>query len=210
MHYESKILVVGLGNLDMTADSIGPRTVKKISVTGHVSEYGARALKRLGRCRIFALSAGVMGETGIESAQIVKAVSRECGADAIIAVDSLAARDAERLVRTVQISDNGISPGSGIYNARKEISERTMGVPVIAVGVPTVIEGATLVSEMLRDAGIEKADKNIELALESQRGFFVTPKDVDLSVRLISSMLADSIDKALEIKEYNHISPNIL
>lgn len=206
----TRILVAGLGNIDMTADSVGPRTVKKIAVTGHISGSRNALWKTVDKCTVFALSAGVMGDTGMESAQIVKAVARECEADAIIAVDSLAAGDSERLIRTVQISDNGISPGSGIYNARREISARTTGIPVIAIGVPTVINSATLVSKTLEDAGINKINDNIEQALESQRRFFVAPKDIDITVRALSSLLADAIDKALTVEEYNSDPPNIL
>lgn len=191
INVQTKILVVGLGNVDMTADSLGARTVKKITVTGHLCEAD--------KCRIYAFSPGVLGDTGIESARSVRGVVAECSPDAIIAIDSLAAKAPERLISTVQISDNGISPGSGIYNTRREISERTMGVPVIAIGVPTVVDSATLVCGALKSAGIEKLNRDIERALEAQKSFFVAPKDCDLAVRLLSSILADSIDRALAL-----------
>jgi len=210
MDNETRILVVGLGNIEMTADSLGPCSVKKITVTGDIDNAAGMLFGTVKKCKVFAVCAGVMGDTGMESAQIVKAVSRECCADAIIAVDSLAARDPERLICTVQISDNGISPGSGIYNKRREISERTMEIPVIAIGIPTVIDSATLVSKVLLDAGIEKSNTDIDKVLEEQRGFFVAPKDVDVTVRALSSLLAESIDKALTVKEYNSDSVNII
>ena len=199
LNYNTRILVVGLGNIDMTADSIGPRTLKKITVTGHISCDGGDYLKALRKCKVFAFSSGVAGDTGMESASSVKGIVSECDPDAIIVIDSLAARDSERLSSTVQITDNGISPGSGIYNARREISEQTMGVPVIALGVPTVIDSATLVCKAIEDAGIEKLSKELERSLEAQRRFFVAPKDCDLTVRAFSSILASAIDKALTV-----------
>ena len=191
--YEGRrILVVGLGNSDMIADAVGPMTLKKITVTGDmVSVKGA--------CRVYALEAGVKGNTGIESAQTVMAVARECRPDAMLVVDSLAARDTSRLAATVQITDNGISPGSGIYNARKEISERTMGIPVIAIGVPTVVDSATLVYDELSNAGLSELSEALCRSLDLKKGFFVAPKDCDMLCRSISSMLAAAIDKALGI-----------
>ena len=185
-----RLLVAGLGNGNMAADSIGPLTVAKISVTGDIIPD---------KTRVFAVAPGVKGVTGMESSSVIKGIANECRPDAILVVDALAARDPFRIASTVQISDNGISPGSGIYNARREISYRTMKVPVIAIGVPTVVDSATLVYDALFSAGIRDIGDELCKILEEKRKLFVTPKDCDFIAKRVSSLLAMSIDKSLGI-----------
>ena len=144
---DGDILVVGLGNRYVTPDALGPLVISKILVTRHITESLPEAtdhfLKSLRRVSTFA--GGVLGQTGIETAEIIRAVCNEIKPDGIIAVDALACSDVRRLGTTIQISDAGISPGSGVANARKELSEKLFGVPVIAVGVPTVVDMYTIV-----------------------------------------------------------------
>ncbi|MDE5619062.1 MAG: GPR endopeptidase [Ruminococcus sp.] len=144
---DGDILVVGLGNSDITPDALGPAVTSKILATRHLEKELENEtdlfLKSLRRVSVFA--GGVLGQTGIETAEIIRAVCKEIKPDGIIAVDALACSDVRRLGTTIQISDAGISPGSGVANARKELSEKLFGIPVIAVGVPTVVDMYTIV-----------------------------------------------------------------
>ena len=188
------VLVAGLGNGEMTSDALGPETVKKIAVTRHlmggvlkVGAYSSNA------CEVSAVIPGVLASTGIETAELLRGVALSVRPDVILAVDSLAARSPRRLARTVQLSESGISPGSGIGNHRRALNRETLGIPVIALGVPTVIHSATLI----RDALEQYQDKEIDLKrLGTAKGFFVTPKETDLLIRSASALLAYAIDLA--------------
>lgn len=145
---EAPILVIGLGNWNATPDNVGPLTVSKLLVTRHLYEYQALSEEILGRMRpVAALSPGVLGLTGMETAEIVQAVVERVRPAAVICVDALASMSVERIGTTVQVSDAGISPGSGVGNTRKDLSYKTLGVPVLAMGVPTVIYATTIVSD---------------------------------------------------------------
>lgn len=152
------VLVAGLGNREITADSIGPKTVDRLTVTRHIREHDEALFNSYFRVPLCAIAPGVLGQTGIETAELVGGVAKTARPDLILAVDALAARATERLGATVQISDSGIFPGSGIGNRRSEISMRTLGVPVIAIGVPTVVNSATLVYDALQSAGYTEVD----------------------------------------------------
>ena len=142
---ESSILVVGLGNRDVTADALGPNVVDNLTVTRHmVKEFGKAAYGKERMHVTSALIPGVMAKTGMESAEIIKGVVEKTKPDAVIVIDALAAAEPGRLFRTVQLSDSGIVPGSGVGNSRHEFSRRTLGVPVVAVGVPTVVDAISL------------------------------------------------------------------
>lgn len=182
------VLIVGLGNREITPDAIGPQTVRFCLATRHI----AGQLPHFSFRPTAALAPGVMGQTGIETGEIVSGVVRETGACAVIAVDALASRSTARLGRTVQMSDTGISPGSGVGNARAELSQKTLGVPVIAVGVPTVVDAATVALDALKDGGEQYLDE------ESLRGFMVTPREIDTLVAGISRVLALAIGRALQ------------
>ncbi|MBQ8208520.1 MAG: GPR endopeptidase [Clostridia bacterium] len=190
------VLIAGLGNSEITADAIGPLTVKNLTVTRHLREFEPSLYTKLGTCEISAFAPGVLGQTGIETAELILGAVQNSKPDIVIAVDALAARSCERLASIVQISDAGISPGSGIGNTRRAITEESLGVPVISIGVPTVVNSSTLVYDALEKAGIEKIDKDLESVLETGRSFFVTPKESDVITKHISALLAESISKA--------------
>lgn len=186
---EGEILVVGLGNNDITPDALGPQVAAKVLATRHLrdeldSEEEA-FLTSLRRVSVFA--GGVLGQTGIETAEIVKAVCRELKPAGIIAVDALACSDISRLGTTIQLSDSGISPGSGVSNARKELSRKIFGVPVIAVGVPTVVDMHTIVRSLTGGS-----------PRENLPNMMVTPRDVDRLTERASQLIAYGINLALQ------------
>jgi len=213
------ILIVGLGNRNVTPDALGPQVCEKILVTRHIGEEDMpQDLK--GRVRaVSALAPGVMGITGIETAEIVRGVADKVKPDMIIAVDALAARRTSRINATIQMSDAGINPGAGLGNKRAAINRNTMGVPVIAVGVPTVVDAATLVNDtmermldemaeaapdegtfydMLR--GLQDAERYglIREILDPYEGnMFVTPKDVDAVIARLAGIIASAFNIAL-------------
>ncbi|MBQ8960075.1 MAG: GPR endopeptidase [Ruminococcus sp.] len=185
---QGPVLVVGLGNTDITPDALGPMTASKVLATRHLQDEldpGEEELLTSLR-RVSTLAAGVLGQTGIESAELIRAVCRETEPAAIVAVDALACSDISRLGTTVQLSDAGISPGSGVANARKELSSALYGIPVIAVGVPTVVDMHTIVRSY---TGAEPSS-----ALPNM---LVTPRDIDRLTERASQLLAFGIDLAL-------------
>ena len=193
---ESSILVAGLGNRFITADSIGPRTADLVTVTNHAS--GEKSLlAKLGCCRVSALAPGVLGQTGLEAARLVGEAAKAASADAVIAVDALAARSTQRLGTTVQISDTGIRPGSGIGNHRAAITADSMGIPVIALGVPTVVDSATLVWDALAEAGLEEEDGALSRVLENGRSFIVSPRESDLIADAVAELLGGTLNRVL-------------
>lgn len=192
------ILVAGLGNRFMTADSLGPLTVDKLTVTRHVMGVGGY-FDRIGCSKLCAVQPGVLGQTGIEAAAIIKGACEEAKPDIVIAVDALAARSIDRLATTVQISDTGICPGSGIGNRRTAIDRNTLGCHVIAVGIPTIVDSSTLVCDALEQAGIEEIPHELRTVLETGRSFFVSPKDSDIIADELSSILASAIGIAAGI-----------
>ncbi|MDR3210267.1 MAG: GPR endopeptidase [Oscillospiraceae bacterium] len=187
------VLVVGLGNKAITADAIGPATVRSTMVTSHLVDRLPETFGTLRR--VYALEAGVMGTTGIESARLVRAVSESIRPDRVLVVDALASRSLKRICRTVQLADTGIVPGSGVNNAREGLNSETLGVPVIAVGVPTVVDAGTLAADIVERAGAT----GIDLAeLESfGEGLIVTPKEIDGNVGDISKLVGYAINMAL-------------
>ncbi len=181
------VLVVGLGNRAITPDAVGPEVIDGVLVTRHLRE---RSPEHFGDFRdVAAFCSGVLGTTGIESADVIKALCGLTRPDCVIAVDALAAMKISRLCRTVQISDSGIVPGSGIGNSRAALNRDTLGVPVIAVGVPTVVDAATLVRNFVSEAtGLEGVE---------EAGMIVTPKDIDANVHDISRLIAYGVNLAL-------------
>ena len=198
---DTKVFVVGLGNADMTPDAIGPGTVRRMTATRHLREYDEALFKSLGCCELSALAPGVMGQTGLESGELCRAVSTLLHPDLVVAVDALAARSCERLASTVQLSDRGIAPGSGIGNHRMAIDEESMGCPVMGVGVPTVVDSATLVLDALARAGMdtETLPDDLLAVLESGRSFIVSPRDSDRMVELTCRLLARALDMAFGV-----------
>ncbi len=193
------VLIVGLGNRDITADAIGPLTVQKLAVTRHLLAHEPRAFAAIGRCALSALSPGVLGQTGIETVELIRGAAASAEPDLVIAVDALAARACERLAATIQLCDRGIEPGAGVGNHRSPISRETVGVPVIGLGVPTVVDSSTLVYDALEQAGIGAISDDLRAVLENGRGFFVSPKESDLITNQLSTLLADAIEQAFTI-----------
>ncbi len=193
---EGDVLVVGLGNRAITPDAIGPLAADKTLVTRHLI---GMAPEHFGSFRpVAALAAGVLGTTGVESGEIVKAVSEKIGTKAVIAVDALAARRVERLCATVQVCDTGIAPGSGVGNHRFALDRDSLGVPVIAVGVPTVVDGATLAADLLEETG-RQADPEA-LAGAPGATLMVTPRDIDQRVADLAKVIGYGITLALQPK----------
>jgi spore protease len=198
-----RVLVAGLGNPDMTPDGVGPGTVRRMTVTRHLRAHNGELFAALGCCELSAVAPGVLGQTGIESAEIVRAAAALVRPHLVVAVDALAARDCGRLSSTIQLSNRGISPGSGIGNRRAAIDEDFLGCPVMGVGVPTVVDSATLVWDALERAGMGREDVPEELrdVLERGRSFIVAPKDCDSTVELSCRILARGLDLAFGVGE---------
>ncbi len=188
------VLIAGLGNRFITPDSIGPRTADLVTVTAHAAD-GEHLPAVLGCASVSAIAPGVLGQTGIEAAALVADAARAANAAAIIAVDALAARATKRLAATIQIADTGIRPGSGIGNCRAEITKESCGVPVIALGVPTVVDSSTLVWDALEKAGIDSPSEELIRVLENGRGYIVSPKESDRIAETVSALLALSINR---------------
>lgn len=198
-----RILAVGLGNPHMTPDAIGPDTVRRLTVTRHLRAYDEALFAALGCCELSALTPGVMAQTGMEAGELVKSAVDMIRPDLLVAVDALAARSCERLASTVQLSDGGISPGAGIGNHRMAITRETMGCPVLGVGVPTVVDSATLVWDALERAGMTAEDlpRALTEVLENGRSFIVSPKDCDEMVDLTCRLLARALNQAFGVAE---------
>ncbi len=201
-----KILAVGLGNKELTADSFGPIAVSHLWITGHLAEEGMS---------VSGISPGVMAQTGMETARIVEGIVRQMRPDALLVMDSLAARSTERLGRTIQLTDTGICPGSGVGNHRRGLNRRTLGIPVIAIGVPTVVGGATIARDTLEgvlsllckqceeDSVLKKMNSTEREMLVRQiaeprfGALYVTPKDIDETVLHLGAFVADGINTAI-------------
>jgi spore protease len=201
------ILVVGLGNNDITPDAIGPRTVHQVLATRHISSEIKRQAGLESLRAVAVLSPGVLGQTGIETSEIISALVADISPAAVIVIDALAARSADRLCNTVQISNSGISPGSGVMNSRKELSRRTLGVPVVSIGVPTVVDASTLAGDLL--PGEEDIDQLRSLFEPEGRQMMITPREIDTIISHACLTLSMSINKALHpdmsLEEINYL-----
>lgn len=189
----SSVLAVGLGNRYMVSDALGPLTVKGLTVTRHVEADDPVLFSALGGVSVSAIAPGVTGQTGMEAAELVKCAVQTVSPSLVICVDALAAKDPLRLGTAVQLSDAGISPGSGIGNRRLSIDRNTLGVPVISIGVPTVVDSSTLVSDMLERAGVTEIAPSLEAELENGRSFFVTMKDADTVINEMSRLIGTAL-----------------
>ena len=191
---KGEVLVVGLGNRAITPDAIGPQAADRTLVTRHLI---GMAPEHFGSFRpVAALAAGVLGTTGVESGEIVRAVADKIGAEAVIAVDALAARRVERLCATVQVCDTGIAPGSGVGNHRFALDRESLGIPVIAVGVPTVVDGATLAADLLEETGAGLDPR--ALAGAPGGSLLVTPRDIDQRVADLAKVIGYAVSLALQ------------
>lgn len=208
------ILVVGLGNQYVTPDALGPRAITEIDVTRHILNYMPNILEK-GTRPVSAISPGVLGTTGIETLEILKGIVDNINPKLIIVIDALASRSIERISSTIQIADTGIVPGAGVGNTRKELSKNTLGIPVIALGIPTVVESAVLVNDCL-DLFIEKLQQeaksneylnrlkeednyeNIkEVLIPNDYNMIVTPKEIDELIENMKNVVARGINFAL-------------
>lgn len=204
---EKSILVVGLGNRDVTADSLGPCTVDNLFITRHIiKEYGRQAYRASKIHRISALVPGVMAKTGMESAEIIKGVIKETTPDIVIVIDALAARSTKRLNRTVQITDTGIHPGSGVGNHRNALTKESLGIPVIAIGIPMVVDAGTIVSDALEklseeyDGGKASLDYFRNSTDTQLHNMYVTAKNIDETTKRLSFTLSEAINIALDLE----------
>lgn len=197
---EKSVLIVGLGNQGITADSLGPQVVGNLRINRHlIREYG---LKSLGEDVLHAVSGlipGVMGQTGMETSEIVEGVTAVTKPDVVIAIDALAARSTRRLNRTIQITDTGIMPGSGVGNHRNGLTEDTLKVKVIGIGVPTVVDAATIVHDSMSHLleALDEAERKEfleEMIPPHLHGMFVTPKDVDETVKYLSFTISEGLN----------------
>ena len=225
---ESKILIIGLGNWNISSDALGPRIVERILVT---RQYFVNFNKDYDdtMSSVAAMAPGVMGITGIESIDIIQGVVERIKPDLLIAVDALASRKMNRVGTTIQLSDTGISPGSGVGNKRKTLNKENLGIPVLSIGVPTVVDAATMVSDTLdliinamkEDAEVGKEFYNILESLEEEERYslvsevlnpfmantIVTPKDIDVLIDDTSAIIANALNialhKGIELNDVN-------
>ncbi|MBQ3230334.1 MAG: GPR endopeptidase [Clostridia bacterium] len=205
------VLIAGLGNDAITADSIGPKAVKRLLVTRHLQELDPSLYKTAGFECVAAIAPGVLGQTGIESAEIIKSVAESIKPKCIILIDALASRRLERLATTIQISNSGISPGSGVSNKRRELNAEYLGAPVVSIGVPTVVDAATLALDVLEDELGEISAERFEqiaksLATGSESTMFVTPKESDVITEAAAKLIADALNMAIHKMSPNEIN----
>lgn len=212
------ILVAGLGNREVTPDALGPRVVDNLMITRHIiREFGKYAFGKQEINPISSIVPGVMAQTGMESLEIIRGVIQETKPDCVIAIDALAARSTKRLGRTIQITDTGINPGSGVGNHRHGLNRESLGIPVIAIGIPTVVDAATIVSDTMQTlieamsqsnhlkglgssldslSDSEKYDLIRELLSPNLNTMFVTPKDIDETIKHLSYTVSEGLNIA--------------
>ena len=195
-------LIVGLGNAAMTPDAVGPLAADSILVTRHLIAAMPKHFSGFRPVSVF--RTGVLGTTGVESAAAVRGLVAEVQPSMVIAIDALASRRVGRVCTTVQLSDTGIIPGSGVGNHRAALNQETLGVPVFSIGVPTVVDAATLAADLLEESGITEIDE--KKLRGSQQNLMVTPRDIDAQVRDLGKVIGYGINWALqdlEIEEMN-------
>ena len=212
---QEPLLVVGLGNLYVTPDALGPKVVQDIDITRHILQYMPEALDKNTR-PVSAISPGVLGTTGIETLEILKGIVDNIKPKLLIIIDALASRSIERISSTVQIADTGIIPGAGVGNTRKELSIETLGIPVVAIGIPTVVEAATIAADSL-DLFIQKVQEQAksndflnqlqeedkyemikEVLAPNDYNFVVTPKEIDELIENMKDIVARGINFATQ------------
>ncbi len=207
------VLIAGLGNREVTPDALGPKVVDNLFITRHIiNEFGHYAFSDAKTSRISGIVPGVMAQTGMECVEILRGIIKETDPDFIITVDALAARNVKRLNRTIQLTDTGITPGSGIGNHRNALNKESLGIPVISLGVPTVVNAATIVADAMNDLIEAEANSNEDLQKldEHERqelarellspqlnGLFVTPKNIDDSIKSLSYLISEGLNIAL-------------
>lgn len=215
---EQPILIIGLGNRSITSDSLGPAVIDRLMITRHLFRYAPQTVSD-NLDSVCAIAPGVLGVTGIETGEVIAGVCEKVKPCAVICVDALAARSIDRVMRTIQICDTGINPGAGVSNKRKEISQKLLGVPVIAIGVPTVVDAATITNDTLKlviDTLIKESNDNSdffkllkslnhegrsalikESVSKSMPNFMTTPKEIDILIDKTAEVVANGINFAL-------------
>ena len=200
-------MVVGLGNMQVTPDSLGPKVVQDIEVTRHIINYMPQYVED-GTRSVAAIAPGVLGTTGIETVEVLKGIIDNVKPKLVIVIDSLASKSIERISSSIQLADTGIIPGAGVENKRRELSKETLGIPVIAMGVPMVVEAATIVADSL-DLLIDKVKSNIvieednkyelikEVLTKEEYNFIVTPKEIDDLIKNMSSVVSKGINLSI-------------
>ena len=214
INIEEPILVVGLGNIYVTPDALGPKVINEIDITRHLLHYMPEVLEK-GTREVSAISPGVLGTTGIETLEILKGIVDNVKPKLVIVIDALASRSIERISSSVQLADTGIVPGAGVDNARKELTQNTLGVPVIAMGIPTVVEAATIAADSLtlfiktaQEKGksneflnkLQEEDKYAiikEILAPEEYNFIVTPKEIDSLIEKMKDVVARGINFAV-------------
>lgn len=202
------VLVAGLGNREVTPDALGPKVVDNLLVTRHLIQEFGIAFKEQNQIEsMSAISPGVMAQTGMETGEILHGIIGEIKPSLIIVIDALAARSVKRLNTTIQITDTGISPGSGIGNNRKALNKESLGIPVIALGVPTVVDAVTIIEDRLEEVltkqGLEEEEINQflgEISDSTTKNMFVTPKNVDEAIKRISFTISEALNECFSIK----------
>ncbi len=214
-HLSQSVLVVGLGNWNATPDALGPRVVERMLVTRHLGEVVAEDIRSRMR-PVSAVAPGVLGTTGIETLDIIRGIVKEAHPDLVIAIDALAARNLDRLLGSVQIADTGIHPGSGVGNRREGLTQDSVGVPVIAIGVCTVVQSISIAQEAVHLLAEQLADDMVfydilkQMAPSEQRGLIdevlgsrfsglmVTPKEIDVLIDDMADVLGEALNRALQ------------
>lgn len=197
-----EVLIAGLGNREATPDALGPQVVDNLFVTRHlIREFGEEFQKKHDMGVVSAISPGVMGQTGMETSEIIRGIIRETSPKLLIVVDALASRSIHRLTTTIQITDTGISPGSGVGNNRKALNRESLGIDVIALGVPTVVDAVTIVNDTLEQFMLNKGFSEAEIdqftqevSEETMQNMFVTPKNIDDSIKRISYTISEALN----------------
>lgn len=197
VHPYSHLFVVGLGNHRITSDSLGPSVVENLFVNRHLQKEG---LVKNGKT-LSAFVPGVMGQTGIEAGEILKGVVEQIKPDVLLVIDALAAKNVLRLHKTIQLCDTGIVPGSGVGNHRKEITEQTMGIPVLSMGVPTVVSVPTIVNDVWAHFSGEEESSVGKLLPKELAEMYVTPKNIDEAVKKISFTISEAIHRTIYTEE---------
>ena len=216
----SKVLIVGLGNREVTPDALGPKVIDHLFITRHlIKEYGKYLFEFDKCCSVSGIVPGVMAQTGMETVEIMKGVVEETKPDIVVVIDALAARSIKRLNRTIQITDTGIVPGSGVGNYRNAINKEHLGIPVIAIGIPTVVDAATIVADSFTSL-VEQLNENGQEEVVGQQDFeemirelispklntmYVTSKDIDEAVNRLSYTISEGLNMTF-VPEESHNS----
>ncbi len=192
------VLVAGIGNENITADALGPKTIEGILATRHITHEIAAQIGLDNLRSVAAIAPGVLGQTGVETSELILSIIKKINPTALIAVDALASRKLSRLGSTIQISDAGIAPGTGVGNHRTPISKETMGIPVISIGVPTVVDAVTLAADIIEPFDKTSASRINDIISPKASHMVVTPKDIDLLISRCSRLVSLAINCALQ------------